>query len=103
MDSATMILTVVSAVGGGTLLKVGEKIFGNNKVKELSDIIETMGKRIDKQDAKIIELETKVNESDDARVALSENLNRYKFAHTFLGLCQHKDECPIAMALTKKD
>jgi len=104
MDTQTVTLLQIlgSAVGGGGLFALIKKLFSSNQVKELSDIIKTMGERIDEQDVKISELSKKVDESDSARIELSDELNRYKFAHTFMGLCSAKETCPIAMALNKK-
>ena len=101
-NTTTILQVIGSAVGGGGLFAIAKKLFSSNRVKELSDIIKTMGERIDKQDAKILELEKKVDDSDSARIELSEELNKYKFAFTFLGMCKEKETCPMAIALNKK-
>lgn len=101
MDTDTLILSVVSAVGGGTLLQIGKKLFSSNRLKELSDIIKVLGDRVDKQDAEIIQLKIDVGKVNKEKIELSESLNRYKFAHTFLALCKHRAECPIAIELNK--
>lgn len=102
MDITQILQISGSFLGGGALLAIIKKLFSSNKVKELSDIIKIMGERIDKQDKKISELEEKVNASDAAKIELSGELNKYKFAHTFLALCKNKESCPISIALTKE-
>jgi hypothetical protein len=91
----TLILTVVSAVGGGTLLKIGEKIFGNNKIKELSDIISQMRKELDTAYRRIEKLE-QVNTD---RLGVEERNVILEVAMAQSVGCENGSKCPIRMKL----
>lgn len=92
MDSAT-VLAIVYAVGGATLLKVVEKIFGNNKVKELGDIIQKMRSELDEAYSRIGKLE----QANKSRLGVEERNVILEVSIAQCVACESHKICPVKL------
>lgn len=93
MDTQTVtILQIVgSAIGGGGLLKIFEKLFSNNQVNELKKVIDSMREELDAAYERIEKLE-KANET---RLSVEQKNVILEVSMAHGKGCEYFDLCPI--------
>lgn len=93
MDTGTITLLQVigSAIGGGGLLKLFEKLFSNNQVKELKDIIDSMREELDGAYSRIEKLEV----ANQTRVDVEQKNVIFEVSMAHGKGCEYFDVCPI--------
>ena len=90
-NTTTILQIIGSAVGGGGLLKIFEKLFSNNQVNELKKVIDSMREELDAAYERIEKLE-KANET---RVSIEQKNVILEVSMAHGKGCEYFDLCPI--------